>query len=128
MDEKDDKSAEDNPEPRISQIPLLSEIVFDPALPLRTPTRTKRPIRRQVENDHGPDYDPDTLDLFEDPATRLHSFIKKYTEEELRAGADRVIEDIVQEYTAEITSRLRDELKDQLGAILDDLNVRPKEE
>jgi hypothetical protein len=66
--------------------------------------------------------------LFEDPAARLQSLVKKFTEEELRAGADQMIESLVAEFSAEITRRLRDELGDQLKAILEDLNATPKEE
>ena len=124
MDEKDNKSTGDAP--GISQIPLLNEIVFDTDMPLPPPTIRTRTYR--TDNEHGPDYDPDTLDLFEDPAARLQSLVKKFTEEELRAGADQMIENLVAEFSAEITRRLRDELGDQLKAILEDLNATPKEE
>ena len=126
MDDKDNKSSGQNSNPEISQIPLLNEIVFDSSLPLRPPTKRTRTDR--TDNDHGPDYDPDTLDLFEDPAARLQSLVEKYTEEELRAGADQMIENLVPEYSIEITRRLRDELSGQLKAILEDLNASPKEE
>jgi hypothetical protein len=124
MDDKDNKSTGENP--GISQIPLLNEIVFDSGMPLPPPTIRTRTYR--TDNEHGPDYDPDTLDLFEDPAARLQSLVKKFTEEELRAGADQMIESLVAEFSAEITRRLRDELGDQLKAILEDLNATPKEE
>ncbi len=123
MDDKDNKSTGEVP--GISQIPLLNEIVFDSDMPLPPPTIRTRTYR--TDNEHGPDYDPDTLDLFEDPAARLQSLVKKFTEEELRAGADQMIENLVAEFSAEITRRLRDELGDQLKAILEDLNTSPKE-
>lgn len=124
MDDKDNKSTGE--EPGISQIPLLNEIVFESGMPLEPPTIRTR--THQTDNEHGPDYDPDTLDLFEDQAARLQSLAKKFTEEELRAGADQMIENLVAEYSAEITRRLRDEFSDQLNAILEDLKARPKEE
>ncbi len=123
MDDKDNKSTGEAP--GISQIPLLNEIVFDSGMPLPSPT--KRTGIYRTDNEHGPDYDPDTLDLFEEPAARLHSLVKNFTEEELRAGAEQMIENLVAEYSAEITRRLRDELNDQLKAILEDLNASPKE-
>jgi hypothetical protein len=128
MDDKDNKSAGEPP--GISQIPLLNEIVFESGMPLQPPTttRTTRTRTQQTDNEHGPDYDPDTLDLFEEPAARLQSLVKKFTEEELRAGADQMIENLVAEFSAEITRRLRDQLGDQLRAILEDLNTSPKEE
>ena len=126
MDDKDNKSTGEDPKPGISEIPLLNEIVFESGMPLQPPTKGAGADR--TDNEHGPDYDPDTLDLFEEPAARLQSLVKKFTEEELRAGADQMIENLVAEYSEEITHRLRDELSGQLKAILDDLNTSPKEE
>lgn len=124
MDDKDNKSTGEAP--GISQIPLLNEIVFDSGMPLPSPT--KRTGIYRADNEHGPDYDPDTLDLFEEPADKLQSLVKNYTEEELRAGAEQMIENLVAEYSIEITRRLRDQLSGQLKAILEDLNASPKEE
>lgn len=124
MDDKDNKSTGEAP--GISQIPLLNEIVFDSGMPLPSPT--KRTGIYRTDNEHGPDYDPDTLDLFEEPADKLQSLVKNYTEEELRAGAEQMIENLVAEYSIEITRRLRDQLNGQLKAILEDLNASPKEE
>lgn len=127
-DDKDNNSPEDDAAREFSQIPLLNEIVFDSSLPLKAPSSPKRPTPAQQDKDHGPDYDPDTLDLFEDSAARFQSFVNDHAEEELRAGANQMIENLVEEYSAEITRRLREELNDQLQAILEDLNTSPKDE
>jgi hypothetical protein len=124
MDDKNKTTGEDS-KSGAPKIPLLNEIVFDSDIPPEPPilrTRTS-----EADNEHGPDYDPDTLDLFEKPAASLQSLVKKFTEEELRAGADQMIENLVAEYSAEITRRLRDELSGQLKVILEDLNTSPKE-
>ena len=125
MDDKNNKSTGEDSKPGIPEIPLLNEIVFDSDMPAEPPTLRTR--TSEADNEHGPDYDPDTLDLFEEPAARLESLVGKFTEDELRAGADRMIENLVAEYSAEITRRLHDELSGQLKAILEDLNTSPKE-
>ena len=117
----DDKKSQDAPRREISQIPLLNEIVFDSSLPLKPPPRPRRTSTKQPPGDHGPDYDPGTLDLFETPGSRLQSLVENQTEEELRAGASRMIDELVEEYSAEIMQRLRVELTEQLGSILEDL-------
>ncbi|MDA0789877.1 MAG: hypothetical protein O2780_10520 [Proteobacteria bacterium] len=107
MDDKD-KPEDESPESLNSDedgIPLLHDVVFDPAMPLRAP--------RRVAKDHGPDYDPDTIDLFGDPPIP--------SETALRQGAEKVVDDLVAEYSKEITDRLRNELTDQLNSILNDL-------
>ncbi len=104
----------------ISQIPLLKDVVFDAAQPLKTPrspARKKKPV-----GDHGPDYDPDTLDLFEEPSARFLSYVNDHTKDEVRDGAGQVINDLVDEYSLEITRLLRDELNEQLQSILQDLS------
>ena len=126
MDDKNNKSTGEDSKPGAPRIPLLDEVVFDSEVPLQPPTLRTRVA--EADNKHGPDYDPDTRDLFEKPEARLQSLVKKFTEEELRAGADQMIENLVAEYSAEITRRLHDELNCQLKAILEDLNTSPKEE
>ncbi|MCZ6501453.1 MAG: hypothetical protein O6945_02950 [Gammaproteobacteria bacterium] len=116
----DDKKSQDAPRREISQIPLLNEIVFDSSLPLKPPPRPRRTSRKQPPGDHGPDYDPGTLDLFETPDSHLQSLVENQTEE-FRADALRMIDELVEEYSAEITQRLRAELTEQLRSILDDL-------
>ncbi len=117
----EDKTSRDAPRREISQIPLLHEIVFDSSLPLKPPPRPRRTSTKQPPGDHGPDYDPGTLDLFETPASRIQSLVENQTEEELRAGASRMIDELVEEYSAEITRHLRAELIEQLASILNDL-------
>ena len=124
MDDKNNKSTGEDSKPGTPKIPLLDEIVFDSGLPPQIPTLGTE--TSGADNEHGPDYDSDTLDLFEKPGARLQSLVKKFTEEELRAGADQMIENLVAEYSAEITRRLRDELSGQLKTILEDLNASPK--
>ena len=104
----DDK---DKPEEDAEDAPMLEDVVFDASLPLQPPRRT--PIE---EVDHGPDYDPDTLDLFDPVAS---------AEEALRLGAEQVINELVQEFSAEINARLRAELTLQLHSILEDLSLPP---
>jgi hypothetical protein len=111
MDDKDKPGSPDDDASTEEGVPLLDDVVFDASLPLRAPTS-----RPPSEAGHGPDYDPDTIDLFED--TEMAK-----AEEELRIGAEKVIEDLVQEFSAEITGRLRSELTDQLKAILNDLDA-----
>lgn len=107
MDDKDKPEDEDKTGDE-GGIPLLHDVVFDPDLPLRAPKPAPAP------RDHGPDYDPDTIDLFDDA-------IEDPAQAELREGAERVIEDLVAEYSKEITDRLRSELTEQLDSILTDL-------
>ncbi len=107
MDDKDKPEDEDKTGSE-GAIPLLHDVVFNPDMPLRAPEPA--PTAR----DHGPDYDPDTIDLF-DNATQDPAHA------ELREGAERMIEDLVAEYSKEITDRLRSELTEQLDAILTDL-------
>jgi len=99
-------------------VPLITDMVFDESLPLKPPPKPSSGAPRR-----GPDYDPDTIDLFGDNLE-----INEAVAEELRNNADEVIETIVSEYTAEIEQRLREELTAQLGAILEDLNHPPESE
>lgn len=122
----DDGESKDSPRRAISQIPLLNEIVFDASLSLKPPPRPRRTSTKQPPGDHGPRYDPETLDLFEDHRPSLESLVANHTEKELRAGASKIIDELVEEYSVEITRRLRLELTEQLGSILDDLSDTPK--
>ena len=127
MDDNDKKSGDEKSEIRISQIPLLNDIIFDETLPLKAPPRPRRPKTSHGIQDHGPDYDPDTFDLFESPASGLQSFADGATEEELRSGADQLIDELVEEFSAEINRRLRVELTEQLHSILEDLNHKDRD-
>lgn len=115
MDDKDKPGATDDASsiPEDKNVPLLNDVVFNADMPLRAP-RSKP----ESEAGHGPDYDPDTIDLFENPDIAS-------AEEELRLGAEKVIKDLVQEFSTEITGRLRSELTQQLKSILDDLDAAP---
>ena len=121
----DDKKSQDAPQGEISQIPL-NEIVFDSSLPLKAPPRPRRTNTKQPTGAHGPDYDPDTLDLFEN--SHLQSLAENLTQEERRAGASRMIDELVDEYSVVITQRLRAELTEQLSSILADLTDTTKGE
>lgn len=116
-----DRKSKGGPRREISQIPLLQEFVFDSSLPLKPPPRPHRTSTKRPIGDHGPYYDPETLDLFEDRESRTQPSDEQHTERELRAGSSRMIDDLVEEYSAEISRRLRRELTEQLGSILDDL-------
>ena len=119
----DDGESKDGPRRReISQIPLLQEIVFDSSLPLKPPPRPRRASPKPPPGDHGPHYDPETLDLFEDREPDVPPSLESHQRTELRAGASKMIDELVEEYSAEISRRLRVELTDQLGSILKDLS------
>jgi hypothetical protein len=117
-----DKGSQDTPGEKISQIPLLNEIVFDSTLPLKPPPQPRGSGTKQPASNHGPDYDPGTLDLFEDRDSVSQSSTMNDTEQGLRAGASRMVDALIEEYSAEITQRLRMELTEQLDAILGDLS------
>jgi hypothetical protein len=125
MDEKDKeshkKSGEENKTGQVSQIPLIHDVIFDEKAPLKAPPRSRH-LKKPVHSDHGPDYDPDTLDLFEEPASRLLTYANEHTKDELREDANQLIDDLVEEYSVQIAQQLREELTDQLHSILDDLN------
>lgn len=104
----DDK---DKPEEDAEDVPMLEDVFFDASLPLRPPRQM--PVEEVA---HGPDYDPNTLDLFNPVAS---------ADEALRLGAEQVINELVQEFSAEINLRLREELTLQLNSILDDLSSPP---
>ena len=55
MDENDDKP--------VIQIPLMHDLVFDESLPLRSP---RKPAASRKKVAYSPNYDPDTIDLFND--------------------------------------------------------------
>ena len=104
------------------QIPLLQDIVYDTSLPLKPPPRPRRPGTKEQArkskaiSEHGPEYDPDTLDLF------------KQRSADFQADASALVEEMVAEYSREIITRLRDELTSQLNQILDDLTDEEKAE
>jgi hypothetical protein len=125
MDENDKKSQNENDDEnttgQASQIPLIHDVIFDEKAPLKAPPRSRQQ-KKPVRNDHGPDYDPDTLDLFEEPTSRLLTYANEHTEDQLREDANQLIDDLVEEYSVQIAQRLKEELTDQLHSILDDLN------
>jgi len=102
-------SSDEDP-PKISQIPLLNDIVYDQDLPLRPPPKP-RATRQTRDHNHGPDYDPDTMDLFDDVESPT----------DLRIEASRMVDELVDEYSEEILHRLREELTEQLTSLLGDL-------
>ncbi len=119
MDDEDKASSK----PKHKQIPLINELVFDESLPLKAPPRPRSMstgiAKKQTESRvHGPEYDPDTRDLF-------GSTLSEATQsaDDFRTGADRIVNDLVEEYSIEIIDRLRQELTTQLHSILDDLDV-----
>lgn len=125
MDENDKESHKESGEEsktgQVSQIPLIHDVIFDEKAPLKAPPRSRN-LKKPVHGDHGPDYDPDTLDLFEEPASKLLTYANEHTKDELREDANQLIDDLVEEYSVQIAQQLREELTDQLHSILDDLN------
>lgn len=117
----DDKDSQEEKTGKVSQIPLMRNLIFDEKAPLKAPPKPRR-LKKPIHDDHGPDYDPDTLDLFEEPSLRLLSYANDHTEEEIRSGGDQLIDHLVEEYSIQIAQQLREELTDQLHSILDDLN------
>ncbi len=115
MDDVDD----DEQKP-VTQISLTNDMVFDENLPPRPPPRPRSGISKP-RNNYSPDYDPDTIDLFEDVAG-LTPNINEAVTDELRHNADDVIDNLVDEYTTEIGKRLREELATHLTSILEDLD------
>jgi len=88
------------------QIPLLQDIVYE-RLPLTPPPRRRGGATTSDAAARGPDYDPDTLDLFAQ-CTNEH--------------ADAMAGDPADEVRC-LTDRLRDELTHELNALLDDLTA-----
>ena len=113
---------EEEDKPGVTQIPLMEDLVYDSSLPLKPPRRRPSKDAQPARINYSPNYDPDTIDLFEDdngePDIRLDDSIAA----ELRQSTDHLIDDLVDEYTAEIGKRLRSELTEQLTSILDDLD------
>ena len=115
----DKKNPQETPQGKISQVSLLNEMVFNSELPLKPPPKpTKKRLKRPL-TDHGPDYDPETLDLFDELPPQL---------EEPRADSSKVIDGLVEEYSEEISRCLREELTEQLGSILDELTQPAKDD
>ena len=125
MDNNDKKSQDENQadssDDKVSQIPLIQNIIFDEQAPLKAPARPRR-LKNPIHDDHGADYDPNTLDLFGEPSSKLLSYANDHTEEEIRTSGDQLVDDLVEEYTVQIADQLRVELTDQLHSILNDLD------
>ena len=100
MDENDKESPGDKAEGsetgEVAQIPLIEDIIFDEKAPLKAPPRPRR-LKNPTPNDHGPDYDPDTLDLFEEPTSKLLSYANEHTKEELRTDGNEIVNNLVEE-------------------------------
>ncbi len=109
-----------------AQIPLLDDIVDDGEV--QPPRRHKRAPRKRSARDHALNlHAPQTRDLFD---TREQpedvpgdDNVDHAARAELRAKADRVVDDLVAEYSSEILSRLRAELTEQLHLVLRDLEA-----
>jgi hypothetical protein len=110
----------DDEEKPATQIPLMSDVVFDESLPLRPPRKSSSKKATQRVN-YSPDYDPDTIDLFGEQDS-LAPEIDGTVTEKLKHSADQVIDELVDEYSAEFGRRLRGELTAHLSSILEDLN------
>ena len=109
------------PTEKTGQIPLLDDVVYNTSLPFAKPKPQPRPATPMEENA------PRPTDLFggsPDTAT-TGPFSAGYDAEDmdavasrLRNGTERVVDNLVAEYSQEIVGRLRKELT----TLLDELN------
>ena len=113
---------EEEDKPGITQIPLMEDLVYDSSLPLKPPRRPPTKDVQPTRINYSPNYDPDTIDLFEDGKGEPDIQLDDSIAVELRQSADHLIDELVDEYSAEIGRRLRAELTEQLTSILDDLD------
>lgn len=152
MKDDDTKSEKTMGEQGISQIPLLKDVVFDVSLPLKTPVSPKRTRITRTISEHGPDYDPDTLDLFDqsvnikdDPEeagsdSAKNAYIERANIEQAEEHlTDNVLIDNepmpnksegdmqAQEDSEDMPEAMRDDLNEQLHSILDELKDTPKD-
>lgn len=95
MDDEDNKP--------LMQTELLHDVVFDSSLPLRAPPR---PTSSGKRRGFSPDYDPDTIDLFD----------------QVIESGNTSTEDIGPMNPSPLAETLRTEITHDLGAILDELN------
>ena len=110
---------DDDEEKPGTQVPLITDMVFDESLPLKPPFR-----RSSSKPRYGPDYDLDRIDPFGDHPDGLD----KAVIEELRQNVDSMIDNLVSEHTAETEQRLRQELTSQLVGILEHLDHQENSE
>lgn len=109
----------------VTQIPLIETLVFDASLPLKPPPRPAR-NKDPGRTSYSPDYDPDTIDLFEnDPGEpNISTEASVASEPGQSAGhlIDDLEDDLLDEHKQELGHRLRAELTEQLSAILEELD------
>ncbi len=109
---------------KIGQIPLLDDVVYNTSLPFAKPK--PRPRQPEVDDEHA----PRATDLFGgSPDTAISGpYSSGYDAKDmdavasrLRTGTERVVDNLVAEYSQEIVGRLRQELT----TLLDELNDNP---
>ena len=113
---------EEEDKPGVTQIPLMEDLVYDSSLPLKPPRRPPAKRGPPARINYSPNYDPDTIDLFETDPGEPDIHLDESITAELRQSADHLIDELVDEYTTEIGKRLRAELTEQLSSILNDLD------
>jgi hypothetical protein len=116
MDDEENK-------PGVTQIPLIHDLAFDSAQPLKPPGKASKPFQKLTRKSgpYSPGYDPDTVDLFED--------IIDPVEPEDEDVLDISYPDLTQEAAnqkGELEEDLRAELSDELGSILEHLKDPPE--
>ena len=128
MAEDQDKTADKTIE-KTGQIPLLDEVVFNTSLPFPKPK--PRPQKPELQEQNI----PRATDLFGgSPDTAVSGpYAPTYEAEDmdeattkLRQSTERVVDNLVAEYSQEIGSRLREELTSLLEE-LDDKATKPSE-
>ena len=90
------------------QLALTTDKVTDESLSLEPPPRSSETRHR-----YAPDYDPDTMDLFEGQYDCMDQTVN---------------EELVREFSSEIEQRLRREMTTELAGILKDLKHHGKNE
>lgn len=132
MADDQDKTAEKNPEKtaeKTGQIPLLDDVVFNTSLPFPKPK--PRPQKKELQEQNI----PRATDLFGgSPETAVSGpYSPTYEAEDmdeatakLRNSTERVVDNLVAEYSQEIVSRLREELTSLLEE-LDDKAAKSSE-
>ena len=99
---------EDDRKKQSKQTPLNPNVVFDESLPLKGPVRFS-----ETQHRYAPDYDPDTIDLFEDQYDYMDQTVSK---------------ELDGQYKPEVEQSLRLELISELIDVLKDLQHQDRNE
>jgi len=113
----------DENKPGVTQIPLLHDLVLDPARPLKPSGKRSRPSQNPSikTGPHPPGYDPDTVDLFKDIVDAT-----EFATEDARRSQDPDVALKTGYPTNSLEENLRAELSDELSTILKHLKDQPE--